>query len=125
MSTWKEVDEEFKQMEKAHIKGNLIKTCERCDCFFKPSIKYKHKTIPKKLKNTIIKISKNGKIEKQIYEKQKIYGGMWYIIKTCEKCREELKFIWGKLKQQGYNRQNVPEKYNQKFKLGLTGKIQQ
>ncbi|MHA1867435.1 MAG: hypothetical protein ACTSXD_05160 [Candidatus Heimdallarchaeaceae archaeon] len=111
---------EFKELERACIEGNLIKICERCGSPYKPPISYKWKTIPCKLEIPIIKISKKGKIEKQIYKKIKNYNGKWFLSKLCDKCKNELKIIWKKLEKKGYNRKNVPEKYNQKFKLGVT-----
>ena len=77
---------EFREMEKAHEEGNLIKICQRCGNPYKPELRTYDKRTWKLKEVPIIKILKNGKIREDKYVKLKKVIANWFCSKYCDNC---------------------------------------
>jgi len=79
---------EFKQLENAHLKGNLIKICQGCGKPYRPGLKTYNKKIYNTLENPIMKLLRDGTFVKQKIEvkKKKVPVGLWMLSKFCEEC---------------------------------------
>lgn len=77
---------QFREMEKIHSEGNLIKICKRCGDLYKPELRTYNKKTWKLKEVPNIKIQKNGKLKIDKYVKNKKVVGNWFLSKYCDNC---------------------------------------
>ena len=77
---------EFRDMEEAHIEGNLIKICKGCGNPYKPERRIYYKKTWKLKEVPEIKILKNGKFKKSEFVRIKKVVGNWFLSRYCDNC---------------------------------------